>query len=125
MIGLEACAYHEAGHAVVCRVLGWHVGNISISTSGGDCQCDAEGEDKFVVSYAGHAAQVRFDPKSVEEQHRWGDLAKAVETAEKEGISDKRRWELEARARSLVAEHWQEIEREAKELLAKAGAVRR
>jgi ATP-dependent Zn protease len=114
---LEACAYHEAGHAVVARVLGCKVKSITISPRCGSVEMEESpptAEDAFILAWAGRAAQKRYDPASVQGTH--DDFQQAHEIS-KYGISEERVGQLIGNAHDLVAEHWPAIEEQARKLL--------
>ena len=125
---LDACAYHEAGHAVVGHLLGHKLKRIHIGFCGGNThfqrpfQSDEHAEQITLIAYAGGAAQNFFDEASVRSSHTRNDHA-LIARLELEGeIEPSRRIELKAGAGSLVAQHWKAIETLAEALLKQKGA---
>jgi predicted nucleotidyltransferase len=116
----EEVAYHEAGHAVLAWVLGSQVRSVVIYSdgSGGETQTApaTEQEGRFIICFAGSAAQRRFG--RVEAWHAYSDLGNAIKLAETHEISEDRASELIGKAHELVAEHWANIERVAVALIA-------
>ena len=136
----ENTAHHEAGHAVAAwrfgfptkRVsvipeedfLGVHEGDSPLSGMDPDADSSPEVteavEKKVVLIYAGHAAQVRFEPDSAEHYSHSdasavlnlvGYLCGSIEQEEAKHA------ELYARAETLIHEHWGGVEAVAKVLL--------
>ena len=108
MITLEACAYHEAGHAVVGATLGYKVKHIAIGICGGRAPIykDENLEHSVLTAYAGGAAQTYYDWRSVKPWHDGDDLARILKIQMDGGISKERRLELAQLVQILVEHNW-------------------
>ncbi len=123
---IEATAYHEAGQAVITRVLGYKVGFITIvgdeetDTKGGTVSPEGEEQrpdHQIIISYAGPEAQDKFDRRSLSaEDVRW-DYEKVLNLTSRLGVDDETRDACRRQARELVKQHWTSIKRLAQALL--------
>ena len=121
---IEATAYHEAGQAVITRVLGYKVGFITMvgddatNTKGRTVPPEGERPDhQIVISYAGPEAQDKFYPRSLSaEDVRW-DYEKVLNLTSRLGVDDETRDACRRQARELVKLHWTSIKRVAQALL--------
>jgi len=123
---IEATAYHEAGQAVITRVLGYKVGFITIvgddATDTKSATVPPEGEEQrpdhqIIISYAGPEAHDKFDHRSLSpEDVRW-DQEKVRNLASRLGADDETRDACRRQARELVKQHWTSIKRVAQALL--------
>ena len=114
----DLVAYHEAGHAVVAWAMGYRVHSAHVKAEGGcECVCadPVEGEGKFILCFAGPAAQRKHG--TYETWHGGHDLARAVEIGDRFSVSDDRVSKLIDRAHELVAEHWPSVGRVAEALI--------
>jgi ATP-dependent Zn protease len=123
---IEATAYHEAGQAVITRVLGYKVGFITIvggdtaDTTGETVPLEGEkqrSDHQVIISYAGPEAQEKFDRGSLSaEDVRW-DYAKMLNLTSRLGVDDETKDACRRQARELVKRHWTSIKRVAQALL--------
>ncbi len=116
-----AFAYHEAGHAVIAWALGCELRFVSSDANDPKCQyenpLEGEPERKIILCFAGPASQRKHGPF---EDRQWGsDYAQAVEVAQDFGVSDERVGKLINKTHEFVAEHWANIERVARALIAR------
>jgi ATP-dependent Zn protease len=123
---IEATAYHEAGQAVITRVLGYKVGFATIvgddATNTSASTVPPEGEEwrldhQIIISYAGPAAQDKFDPRSLSADDVRRDHEKVRNLASRLGVDDETRDACRRQARELVKQHWTSIKPVAQALL--------
>ncbi len=135
-IDLDVVAYHEAGHAVAAKMLGFVVDRISISPQGDaaghvihDYGCNMNEviyedeplrqwalERAAIVSLAGEVAQRRYRPDSVDPDHGGGDRVHVHQILDH--LADETDQELRdawatlllLRAERLVEVHWPRVE---------------
>jgi ATP-dependent Zn protease len=125
MTAREAVAYHEAGHVVIARGLGYTISFVTIipdeNTKGKTVPPDDEerrSDHQIIICFAGPAAQVEFAPHSPLCKHDvYDDQAKAAHVALCNKIDDTTRDDLRHQARVLVRRHRARIEIVAKVLL--------
>lgn len=132
--GLEISAYHEAGHAVVGRILGLTVESVSIvpDETRGTIEWYSAGQTRFssplrdrasdanveelernaIMLLAGEAAQRKWSPRSVQKHCIAGDrlVIKLM-------VSEFEIPRLRKIVCKLVSKHWFEVESLANELL--------
>jgi hypothetical protein len=118
---LEASAYHEAGHAVVARVLGTPVRRVTINGRMGTLVRHGDiAATRALITFAGPVAEARHCNLSDDDTARmwpdqWrGDLRNLLRY---DGVGMLA--PLRAQAETLVARHWSSIERVASALLAR------
>jgi ATP-dependent Zn protease len=137
----EATAYHEAGHAVAAWTLGYRPTTATILAAGDSAgqvrhenpfpgiSLEFDGSDRtrlrveraIMICFAGPVAQKRYRPTSWRGWHGAADYATAAELAfrvcgSREIASAFLKW-LDLRAGSLIADHWDAVERVAAALL--------
>jgi hypothetical protein len=138
----SAIAYHEAGHAVACHCMGVKVASATIVPKKDEYHGRVQHENMFrgvrpdievndrarlqierkiIISLAGAAAQRRHNKKSWRSYHSSSDfraIANVVHYVCAFGADADAyiRW-LEIRTDNLIAAHWPEVQRIAKELL--------
>jgi sugar (pentulose or hexulose) kinase len=127
-------AHHEAGHAVVAHMLGCHVKRVSIDEGGGGATLIRWGrgghrtERQILSNLAGPFSQRRFAPHSRWRSRNHAGFAAAWRDFDnvatliydlhgKGRVAEKYRSYMEARAESLVDEHWLRIESVARALM--------
>ncbi|MHC6156567.1 hypothetical protein ACVSQB_32925 [Bradyrhizobium elkanii] len=118
----EITAYHEAGHAVIAHALGVEVVCVTIIPFAGRNgitwhTLPKRPEAAILIAMAGPLAEARFTGKLLCAGDDEENIASAIRH-----LSEPRE-HYETRAKTLVAEHWREIEIVAEELLIGAGKL--
>lgn len=132
----EVVAYHEAGHAVAAHEFDMVIEKISIQSDGddaghviheygrnmntalheGECERQIAIEQAAIVALAGEAAQRRFRPESLVEEHGEGDresvhfLLGVLVADHDDELRDAWRRVLAIRADRLIALRWKRVE---------------
>lgn len=139
---LEATAYHEAGHAVITRRLGYTVHSVTIKpgddyqglavsdsplfgrdpTLGGpESGTDERMQHRVIAALAGSVAERRFNPEIFDIENSSDDYEVVFDTCLRLGGdgdgASKVGEELYQKTEALVSEHWLEIDRVARALL--------
>jgi hypothetical protein len=127
-------AHHEAGHAIIAHMLGCHVERVSIGEGGGGATLIRWGrgghrnERQILSNLAGPFTQRRFAPHSRWRSRNHAGFAAAGRDFDnvatliydlhgKGRVAEKYRSYMEARAESMVDEHWLRIESVARALM--------
>ncbi len=119
----ERTAYHEAGHAVIAYRFNVYIKEVDVipnSERNGVAKCffsDRNPEDNIVILFAGHEAQIVFDPDDKSDPSIV-DYREIWDICDRVGIGNGAPYrELKNRAKQMVLDNWIEIQTVAKALL--------